>query len=321
MRADRRAVLAALVLGTGPALADPALPALEAALPAGAQETVRVTDPPGPHAIAIGPAGPMAPPPERVQNGTRLRIAWAWPAGNADTIESGLTDALDTSGFTPLYTCRTQTCGGFDFRLALPVLPLPDMAVDLGDFRYMAAAREDPPALAALLLSAGPATTHAQFTLVTTVPEASEAPQPSIASPPQDQPTEQNQPAEGGLATRLETVGRAVLEGLDFAPGGTALTQGDAGRLSALVAWLAADPARRVALVGHTDWTGSPDANMALSRARAAAVAAALEDMGATPAQITVAGVGPFAPRSANSDPDGLSANRRVEVVRLPDAR
>lgn len=310
MRADRAAWLVALLLGAGPALADPVLRALEAALPPEARETARVSDPARPYGLATGPAGPMAPPPAQHMTGPRLRIAWSWPAGNADDVETGLRDALGTAGFTPLYTCRTETCGGFDFRLALPVLPLPDMAVDLGDFRYLAAARDDPPAQVALLISAGPATTHAQLTLVA----------PDEARPPK-QFTAPDTATAGTLAAHLDRTGRAVLEGLEFPPGGTALAQDATGLLSPLVAWLAADPARRVALVGHTDWTGTPEANLVLSRARAAAVAAALAALGSDPVQLTVAGVGPFAPRAANTDPDGLAANRRVEIIRLPSAR
>lgn len=315
MRADRLVWLVALLFGVAPALAESAIEAIERALPPGARETVRVTDPPGPHGIAIGPAGPMAPPPDRTQRGIRLRIAWSWPAGDVDSRETGFADALKAVGFAPVFACATEACGGFDFRLALPVLPLPDMVVDLGDFRYRALARDDPPALAALLVSRGPTTTHAQLTLVTpaAVPQAVPEPPEAPATP---------KPAvTDDLATRLAATGRAVLEGVAFATGGTALAQDDTGTLAALVTYLGADPARRVALVGHTDWTGSPDTNLALSRARAEAVAAALEEMGANPVQITVAGVGPFAPRASNTDPAGLAANRRVEVVLLPSAR
>jgi OOP family OmpA-OmpF porin len=317
MATDWRMGALLLLLVAAPAKSDPALDAVIQALPEGARETARIEDPPSAHGIAIGPAGPMAPPPERRQTGTRLRIAWAWPAGHADRIEATLADALAASGLRPVYTCTTDRCGGFDFRLALPVLPLPDMAVDLRDFRYMAAVRDDPPALAALLVSAGSAVTHAQLTLVKPAREAEPSPVPS----PVPAPATAETAASNDFAERLDQTGRAVLEGLDFPPGGTALAEDSTGVLADLAAWLMADPARRVALVGHTDWSGTTETNLALSRARAAAVAAALEAMGANPAQATVAGVGPFAPRAANSDPDGLAANRRVEAVLLPPAR
>lgn len=328
MRVEGWPILALLVLGAGPVLGEGVLPALVAALPEGAVETTRSGDPVGPHGIAIGPAGPMAPPPEQVQPGRRLRIAWTWPAGAADAVEDRLDAALQAAGFAPLYRCRTDGCGGFDFRRALPVLPLPDMAVDLGDFRYLAAARDDPPALAALLVSGGQAATHAQITLVlppdpTTGREGDE---PRSASPPLPPPAVAPFAPAGAdpapdLGTELEVAGRAVLDGVAFAPGSTVLEPRGRPALAALADWLGADPARRVALVGHTDWTGPTNTNLALSRARAAAVAAVLEDLGADPAQISVAGVGPFAPRAVNTDAEGRGANRRVEAVRLPPGR
>jgi OOP family OmpA-OmpF porin len=315
MQAELRIATAALLIGASPSPADPALTALEGALPAEARETLRVTDPPRAYAIAIGPAGPMAPPPVRQRDGTRLRIAWNWPRGDTDAAQARLADALAGAGFETLFDCRTDACGGFDFRLALPVLPLPDMVVDLGDFRYIAAARDTPPALASVLISPGPARTHAQVTLVTHAQPRPHDPSPAEA------PASAIPAAAPDLVAQLETAGRAVLEGLDFPPGSTALAAEGSAALSALATWLGAEPSRRVALVGHTDWTGTPAANLALSRARADAVADALAAMGSDPAQITTAGVGPFAPRAANAAPEGLAANRRVEVVRLPDAR
>ena len=47
-------------------------------------------------------------------------------------------------------------------------------------------------------------------------------------------------------------------------------------RWIALADWLAADPARRIALVGHTDASGGLAANIALSKQRAEAVRQAL---------------------------------------------
>jgi len=299
MRVEGWPILALLVLGAGPVLGEGVLPALVAALPEGAVETARSDDPLGPHGIAIGPSGPMAPPPEQVQPGTRLRVAWTWPAGAADAVEDRLDAALRAAGFAPLYRCRTDGCGGFDFRRALPVLPLPDMAVDLGDFRYLAAARDDPPALAALLVSGGPTATHAQVTLVlppdpTTgraTDETRSEPQPLPPPPPAVAPfAPAGAVSAPDLGTRLDMAGRAVLDGVAFAPGSTALEPRDRPALAALADWLGADPARRVALVGHTDWTGPTDTNIALSRARAAAVAAALAELRADPAEIGVAG-------------------------------
>jgi len=325
MRIDLRCGAIALLLwSAAPAAGGEALLAgMSARLPMGARETARVTDPPADHGIAIGPAGPMAPPPKRAQRGMRLRVAWRGPAGAADAVEDALAAALGAAGFTPVYRCRTAGCGGFDFRKALPVLPLPDMVVGLGDFRYLAAARADPPGLAALLVSGGAAASHAQVTLVlpaeTAVAADRAGPAPATEVPAPARPDPVGDAPD--IGARLESAGRAVLDGVAFAPGSTALDRPAPPALAALADWLAADPARRVALVGHTDWTGTTAANLALSRARAAAVAAALAALGTDPAQLDVAGVGPYAPRSTNADAEGRARNRRVEAVRLPPVR
>ena len=346
-RRIRAAALCALsLLAAGPARATDLAATIALALPDGARETARAMDPTGPHGVAIGPASPMRPPPERTETGARQRIAWTWEGDAADP-ETALVDALVGAGFDMVYACRTDACGGFDFRLALPVLPLPDMAVNLADFRYAVGARESPPALAAVLVSAMEGRTHAQLTLV----ERADAPPPDAdrAVPSQAPPDDTSGLADdtSGLAddasrpagdaprpagdaprpagdtdlmARLDTDGRAVLTDLDFEPGGTTLRTGGSAALQDLAAWLAADPARRVALVGHTDWTGTPAANLTVSRARAAAVGAALEALGVDPARITVAGAGLFAPPATNATPEGRATNRRVEAVRLPDA-
>jgi OOP family OmpA-OmpF porin len=88
----------------------------------------------------------------------------------------------------------------------------------------------------------------------------------------------------------------------------------------ALAAYLAENPARRIVFVGHTDATGSLDANTTVSRARAGAVRAHMIDvLGANPDQIEAAGVGYLSPRAANASPEGRERNRRVEAVLIND--
>ena len=49
---------------------------------------------------------------------------------------------IEGAGFTVLFDCETEVCGGYDFRYGTAMLPEPDMHVDLGDFRYLAAKRD-----------------------------------------------------------------------------------------------------------------------------------------------------------------------------------
>lgn len=69
---------------------------------------------------------------------------------------------------------------------------------------------------------------------------------------------------------------------------------------------------------GHTDARGSPEANRALSKERAAAVRAALITRGVVPGRLVARGAGAERPISTNDTETGRAANRRIEfqVVR-----
>ncbi|MEM9178678.1 MAG: OmpA family protein, partial [Pseudomonadota bacterium] len=64
---------------------------------------------------------------------------------------------------------------------------------------------------------------------------------------------------------------------------------------------------------GHTDNTGRRDSNLALSEARAQAVANYMRDAGFDVARLVVTGYGPDQPESDNATPEGRAANRRIE--------
>jgi OOP family OmpA-OmpF porin len=83
-----------------------------------------------------------------------------------------------------------------------------------------------------------------------------------------------------------------------------------------LAAYLIANPARQVVLVGHTDAVGSLESNITLSKRRAASVEARLEDeYGVPSAQLSADGVGFLSPLVSNLTEDGRNRNRRVEAV------
>ena len=94
------------------------------------------------------------------------------------------------------------------------------------------------------------------------------------------------------------------------------LNEGDYASLAAVAAWLQANPDGTIALVGHTDASGSLAANTALSERRAEAVAEVLvETYGADRNRIAAEGVGFLAPRATNQTEEGRQKNRRVEVI------
>ena len=69
---------------------------------------------------------------------------------------------------------------------------------------------------------------------------------------------------------------------------------------------------RGIILVGFADNTGNSGANLALSKARADAVAQQMRSRGITPVLVT--GFGQELPVADNSTEDGRQKNRRVEA-------
>jgi OOP family OmpA-OmpF porin len=121
---------------------------------------------------------------------------------------------------------------------------------------------------------------------------------------------------DAGIGPALDQYGTAVLDDLDFASGAASLQGDDYASLSAVAAWLEANPDGTIALVGHTDASGSLAANIALSERRAEAVAEALVDRyGVDRDRVVARGVGFLAPRATNQTEEGRQKNRRVEVV------
>ncbi|MDR2734234.1 MAG: OmpA family protein [Spirochaetota bacterium] len=70
---------------------------------------------------------------------------------------------------------------------------------------------------------------------------------------------------------------------------------------------------------GHTDTSGTPEFNMALSQKRANSVAKILVDvLGVDPARITAKGYGIEHPAFPNDTEENRIKNRRVEIILLP---
>lgn len=106
----------------------------------------------------------------------------------------------------------------------------------------------------------------------------------------------------------------AMVHGLHFDPDSAVLRPQSAPLLDALQQGLAADPAARVTIEGHTSSDGDPAYNQQLSERRAAAVVEALVRRGIAREQLSAAGIGERRPIAPNSEEAGRALNRRVEV-------
>ena len=119
------------------------------------------------------------------------------------------------------------------------------------------------------------------------------------------------------LANDLKTTGHVTVEGILFDTGKATIKPESARAIGEVAKLLAADPALRVYVVGHTDSVGVVEANMRLSQERADAVVQALaKTHGIAPARLMSFGNGPYAPVGSNDSETGRARNRRVELVK-----
>lgn len=103
---------------------------------------------------------------------------------------------------------------------------------------------------------------------------------------------------------------------VEFEPDQSEIKPGNDQELQAAADFLKAHPGATVEIQGHTDSTGSPDHNQALSQERADAVKDVLVgEFNADESRITTRGYGEERPIASNERPDGRAANRRVVAV------
>jgi OOP family OmpA-OmpF porin len=290
---------------------------LTLAFPGPATATASTSEAMTSYPLPIGPWADGAVP-VRVMEGRRSDTAWRVAGSDLTTLQllAALREQVVAEGYEVLWDCATDACGGFDFRFAIETLSEPEMHVDLGDFRFLAAERSGPsgPEALAILVSRSQ---EAGFVQLTTIGGADGIVTTGGAPPVVPvQPAPAEALPAGTLAARLEASGAVALDDLAFESGSSRLGGGEFASLAELAAYLKANPSRTVALVGHTDASGSLAANVALSKQRAASVRDRLiADFGVPAAQVAAEGAGFLAPRASNLTEEGRARNRRVEVM------
>ena len=126
--------------------------------------------------------------------------------------------------------------------------------------------------------------------------------------------------AAGGqpLYDALVASGRVATQGIYFDPGSDRLRPESTPTLRQIGEMLGSHPELRLTIEGHTDNTGGPAANQALSERRAAAVVRHLVDtFHVEPARLVSRGYGDTRPAAPNTTSEGRQQNRRVELVRM----
>lgn len=303
-----------------------AAPQLKLQFPGPSETTLQRTEALASFRLAVGPyqSGKIA---TELTEGNLDQTAWRIAVPGSSTLEmiQTLRAQIASAGFKVIFECETEACGGYDFRYGTEVVAEPDMHVDLGDFRYLAAERTGPDGkeYLGLMVSKSPENGFVQLTRIggaavaqlATSTKSTELPKPgTFALKPEALVSTPETSTD--LGKTLDLGQSLVLEDLVFGSGSSALADGTYASLTALAGWLQANPTKTVTLVGHTDASGGLSSNITLSKKRADSVRQTLiAQYGVAAGQVSANGVGPLAPRSSNLTPDGQQQNRRVEVV------
>jgi outer membrane protein OmpA-like peptidoglycan-associated protein len=308
-----------LTCGLGLCLCQIAM-ALPLDFPGNARLDLEIVTPIGRYPVPTGPwsEGYL---PTTDHDGELTEQVWRIDAASLTTLQliTPLRENLEAEGFAILFECETEACGGFDFRTATVVLPPPEMFVGLSDFRFLSAMRGDE--ALTLLVSRTNEAGYVQVIRIgppMTGGSIATSDAPSVRAPTfqVEGPDMVQAGMPGDFGTALDTYGRVVLSDLAFPSGSAQLAPGDFASLQQLADYLAANPSRRVALVGHTDSQGTLEANIALSKRRAGSVVERLTaDYDVPRQQLEAEGMGYLSPIATNLTEEGREANRRVEVI------
>ncbi|TNF57693.1 MAG: OmpA family protein, partial [Rhodobacteraceae bacterium] len=106
--------------------------ALELTLPAGARLVADRGGVIDSYELPIDGAVDRVVPTRRIE-GMVERQSWRVDRASLTTLQllAPLRTQLDAAGYQTIHECEAATCGGFDFRFGIEVIPSPDMYVDI----------------------------------------------------------------------------------------------------------------------------------------------------------------------------------------------
>jgi len=119
----------------------------------------------------------------------------------------------------------------------------------------------------------------------------------------------------GDMMAALNKDGRIALA-IHFDTGKATIKPESERIVAEIAALLKGNPGLQVSIEGHTDSTGTPGGNEALSEERAAAVVTAVAALGVEGSRMSSVGWGQDKPVADNATEEGRAKNRRVEVVK-----
>lgn len=175
--------------------------------------------------------------------------------------------------------------------------------------RRPVAAVDSAPAPAPVVTPApAPVATPVPTTVVIATPAPTPTPDPVVAAP-----TSTPEPVSVAKVTVTEKE-IEIKDTIQFELGKATVNADSLFVMDGIAKALRENPrVKLVTIEGHTDSTGSPSVNMALSRARALTIRDLLIDRGVEPARLEAVGLGDTKPVADNKTRDGRVMNRRVE--------
>ncbi len=118
------------------------------------------------------------------------------------------------------------------------------------------------------------------------------------------------------IQTNIDSVGRAIIYGVNFEFDSAELTSSSIPALESLLGYLKNNPGVRFLIEGHCDTSGDTSLNPVLSQKRADAVKEWVVSRGAKGFYIKTVGRSDTQPIADNSTPEGRAKNRRVVLVK-----
>ena len=251
--------------------------------------------------------------PEKDKPHSSMMLQQVWKIKNfsktTDEIQKEIKNSLALNEYIIIFECDFKSFGGFKFRFNSNKLNMPEMFVNLGNYKFLTAKaiNHEKSKFISYIISVGKNTGYIQIN------QFGDEIEKNIKK-------EQSKTFLKSLSANFnDNRGSIILEGLKFKPGSADILESDLRILSDLANFLILNKKEKIILVGHTDASGPIKGNLKLSKDRAESVQKLfVKKFNVSPNQITINGVGFLSPIASNNTEAGREQNRRVEVIIVP---
>ena len=251
--------------------------------------------------------------PEKDKPHSSMMLQQVWKIKNfsrtTDEIQKEIKNSLALKEYKIIFECDFKSCGGFKFRFNSNILNMPEMFVNLGNYKFLTAKaiNYEKSNFISYIISVGKNTGYIQIN------QFGDEIEKNVKK-------EQSKTFLKSLSANFnDNRGSIILEGLKFKPGSADILESDLRILSDLANFLILNKKEKIILVGHTDASGPIKGNIKLSKDRAESVQKLfVKKFNVSPNQITINGVGFLSPIASNNTEAGREQNRRVEVIIVP---